>query len=84
MALAGISTLGITLSYGVETTAGTKPATFNLLTRINAIGGITQDTEQIDASALEDTSSKYIAGRADTGGTVSVTVNLTPDRRLVA
>lgn len=79
MALAGISTLGIALSYGVETTAGTKPATFNLLTRINAIGGITQDTEQIDASALEDTSSKYIAGRADTGGTVSVTVNLTPD-----
>ena len=79
MALAGISTLGIALSYGVETTAGTKPATFSLLTRINAIGGITQDTEQIDASALEDTSSKYIAGRADTGGTVSVTVNLTQD-----
>lgn len=25
------------------------------------------------------TSSKYIAGRADTGGTISVTVNLTPD-----
>lgn len=79
MALAGISTLGVTLSYGVESTAGTKPATFSLLTRINAIGGITQDTEQIDASALEDTSSKYIAGRADTGGTVSVTVNLTQD-----
>lgn len=79
MALAGISTLGISLSYGVETTAGTKPATFSLLTRINAIGGITQDTEQIDASALEDTSSKYIAGRADTGGTVSITVNLTQD-----
>lgn len=54
MALAGISTLGISLSYGVETTAGTKPASFSLLTRINAIGGITQDTEQIDASALED------------------------------
>lgn len=79
MALAGISTLGISLSYGVESTANTKPATFNTLTRINAIGGITQDTEQIDASALEDTSTKYIAGRADTGGTVSVTVNLTPD-----
>ena len=76
MALAGISTLGVTLSYGVEATAGTKPETFSLLTRINGIGGITQDTEQIDASALEDTSTKYIAGRADTGGTCSVTVNL--------
>ena len=79
MALAGISTLGVTLSYGVETVAGTKPSTFYTLTRINGIGGISQDTEQIDASALEDTSSKYIAGRADTGGTCSVTVNLTPD-----
>lgn len=79
MALAGISTLGVTLSYGVESTASTKPATFTALTRINAIGGITQDTEQIDASALEDTSTKYIAGRADTGGTCSITVNLTPD-----
>lgn len=54
MALAGISTLGISFSYGVESTAGTKPATFTTLTRINALGGITQDTEQIDASALED------------------------------
>ena len=79
MALAGISTLGVTLSYGVETVAGTKPSTFLTLSRINAIGGITQDTEQIDASALEDTSTKYIAGRADTGGTCNITVNLTPD-----
>lgn len=79
MALAGISTLGVTLGYAVESSAGSKPSSFTTLTRINAIGGISQDTEQIDASALEDTSSKYIAGRADTGGTISVTVNLTPD-----
>lgn len=79
MALAGISTIGLKLSYGVETTAGTKPASFSILTRINSVGGISQDTEKIDASALEDTSTQYIAGRADTGGTVSVTVNLTPD-----
>lgn len=79
MALAGLSTLGVKLFYGVETTAGTKPASFTQLTRVNSIGGISQDTEQIDASALEDTSSMYIAGRADTGGTVSVTINLTQD-----
>lgn len=80
MALAGLSTLGVTLKYAVESTAGTAPTSgYTTLTRVNAIGGISQDTEQIDASALEDTSSKYIAGRADTGGTVSVTINLTPD-----
>ena len=32
MAVAGVSTLGVTLSYGVETTAGTKPTAFTLLT----------------------------------------------------
>lgn len=79
MALAGISTLGVTLSYGVESSSGSKPSSFTKLTRINSVGGISLDTEKIDASALEDTASKYIAGRADTGGTVSVTINVTPD-----
>lgn len=77
--VAGISTLGITLGYGVETTAGTKPTTFNQLNRINAIGGITIDPEQIDASALEDDVTRYVKGRADTGGTWTVTVNYTDE-----
>ena len=80
MALAGLSTLGIGLKYAVETTAGVAPSTgYVTLTRINQIGGISQDTEQIDASALEDTSSQYIAGRADTGGKIPISVNITPD-----
>ena len=76
---AGISTLGITFSYGVEETAGTKPTGFTLLHRINNIGGINLETEQIDASALEDTISRYIQGRADTGGSFPVTVNFTDE-----
>lgn len=79
MALAGLSTLGITFGYGVETVAGEKPDTFTQLTRINSIGGITIENEQIDASALEDFTSKYIQGRGDTGGSFAVGVNLTPD-----
>lgn len=75
----GLSTLGITFGYGVETTAGTKPASFTQLNRINNIGGISMDVEQIDASALEDTSTKYVAGRADTGGQWPVTVNFTDE-----
>nr|DAQ01214.1 MAG TPA: Lambda phage tail tube protein, TTP [Caudoviricetes sp.] len=77
--VAGISTLSITLGYGVEATAGTKPETFNQLNRINAIGGITIDPEQIDASALEDEITRYVKGRADTGGTWTVTVNYTDE-----
>lgn len=77
MAAAGVSTLGITFGYGVETTEGTKPTSFKKLTRINTIGGISIEPEQIEASALEDVVKRYIQGIADTGGSVPITVNLT-------
>lgn len=79
MALAGISTLGITFGYGVETTAGQKPTSFKQLTRINSIGGITVENEQIDASAIEDKVSRYVQGRGDTGGSFAVGVNFTQE-----
>lgn len=81
MAVAGLSSLGITFGYGTETTAGTKPTTFNTLTRINQIGGITIEPEVIDASALEDAVTRNIKGRADTGGTWAVTVNFTAETK---
>lgn len=77
--IAGLSTLGVKFGYAVETVAGTKPAAFTQLERCNSIGGISLDTEQIDASALEDYTSRYVAGRQDTGGTWSVTFNTTPE-----
>lgn len=77
--ISGLSTLGVTFSYAVETTAGTKPAAFTLLNRCNSISGIELDTETIDSSALEDMQSRYVAGRQDTGGDWTVTFNLTPE-----
>ena len=79
MAAAGISTLRVTFGYGTETTAGTKPTSFKQLTRINAIGGISIEPEQIDASALEDANTRYVKGRADTGGSFAITVNFTSE-----
>lgn len=73
----GISTLGMIFSVGYETVSGTKPTSFEILPRCNDISEITLETETIDASALEDTQSRYIAGRQDTGGTWDVTFNLT-------
>lgn len=58
-----VSTIGIEFGYALEATAGTKPSKFKKLTRINAIGGISLETEQIDASALEDYVTRYIAGK---------------------
>ena len=76
MALAGVSTLGIKLGWAIGTEL---PSAYQLLTRINAIGGISLETEQIDASALEDYVTRYIAGRQDTGGAFPVTINITDD-----
>ena len=77
--IAGLSTLGVKFGYGVETSAGNKPAAFIQLERCNSISGISLNAEQIDASALEDYVSRYVAGRQDTGGTWSVTFNSTPE-----
>lgn len=81
MALSGVSTLGITFGYGTEQTAGTKPATFTELSRINSIGGISLENQTIDSSALTDLVTQTIAGRADTPGNISVTVNFTPETK---
>lgn len=74
---AGVSTLGVKFGYGVGTS--TAPQSVTWLERCNQIGGISLETEQIDASALEDEISKYVAGRQDTGGTWTVTFNVTDE-----
>lgn len=79
VSIPGLATLGAIVSYGVETTAGTKPATWTQLQRANEIDELALDTETIDASALEDYVTKTIAGRADTGGSWSITFNLTDE-----
>ena len=77
----GLSTLGVTFGYGVESAgyAGEKPTSFTQLHRINNIGGITVNPATIDASALEDYVTKTVAGRGETGGTWTVTVNFTDE-----
>lgn len=74
----GISTLGVTFGYGIGS-GDSKPTTMTRLSRINNIAGITVETEQIDASALEDYITRYTAGRGDTGGDWAITVNNTPE-----
>ena len=73
-----ISTVGVLFGAKVGT-IGTTPSEFHLLPRINQIGGINLDTEEIDASALEDDIEQMIAGRASTGGSVSITINVTDE-----
>lgn len=75
--LAGLSSLGVKVGYGVGTSAAT--ATYDVLHRINSIGGISASSETIDAGALEDLKERSVAGRESTGGSFDVTVNLTTE-----
>lgn len=79
MAQAGISTLGVKLSYGIETVKGQKPSVFNVVHRINSIGGISIEPETIDASALEDSVTRSVAGRGTSAGQFTIGVNVTND-----
>lgn len=76
---AGISALGVKLSYGVETAEnpGKKPESFTVVHRINSIGGITIEPETIDASALEDLVTRSVAGRGTSAGNFTIGVNIT-------
>ena len=79
MADYGVSTLGIKL-FAAESSDGTKVTTassYSQLTRINSIGEMTLESNSIDASALEDYITHYVAGRADVSDTYPITVNLT-------
>ena len=78
--MARLTTLGVTFGYGIETTAGQKPATFTQLEEASSIGGISLETEQIDVSALEDYITHYAAGRQDTGGTWEIEFIMDPDK----
>lgn len=75
--VAGISTNGALTGYAIETVAGQKPTKYTLLHRVNSSDEINIETENIDASALEDQIERTIAGRGSTGGTFGVTVNVT-------
>lgn len=78
--VAGIATIGAQVSYAV---GSTKPNSVTELERCNSIGGIELNTEMIDASALIDAISRYIAGRQDTGGQWDLTFNLTNETQAI-
>ena len=74
-----LTTLGIRLGYAVETTVGSKPASFTELGDVSSIGGINLDQEQIDVSSLADTITRYAKGRQDTGGNWDISFVADPD-----
>lgn len=73
-----LSTIGITLKYAAEATAGTRPETFtNAIPNITSIGELSGQPDQLEVTDLSDTWKRYIAGVKDTGGDLAIGVNLT-------
>lgn len=74
---AGISTLKMKVGYCVETTAGTRPTQgYKMLQRCVSVGALAITNENLDATALEDDIKRYIAGIGDTGGSTTLTFNI--------
>lgn len=89
---AGLTSLGVRIAWAMESTAGVKPtgnggsgsgspstgAWYQLL-RVNSIGGVSVEPEQIDVSAIVDGLTRYKPGRGDSGGTFPIGINITKD-----
>ena len=71
-----MSTAGIQLAYGVETTPGTKPTEFNIIQGATSLSEISSEKEQIEVTPLSEQEYKqYVGGLADPGGTWEIGFN---------
>lgn len=74
-----LSTLGVTLLYAGESTAGTRPTSgYTKIPGVKAVPDMNQEPEGIDVTDLEETQfRKYVPGLRDLGGALAFTANLT-------
>lgn len=75
-------TAGIKLKYGVETQKGTNPTDWVYIPGITEFPEVASTPETIEDTTLDNTDYKtYIPGLKDTGGTLSMSANDTPEFR---
>lgn len=73
-----ITTVGATVKYCIETTAGTRPTTgYTEIPDVNEAPDFPMDVEVLDASNTTDRITRYVAGRQDPGGDKEFTLNHT-------
>ena len=75
MATKALSTIGVVFGWGVETVAGTKPASFKEIEECVNVGGIDLTADKLDATCLKSRKKQYIKGHEDTGGELPTTFN---------
>lgn len=73
-----ITTVGATVKYCIETTAGTRPTKgYTEIPDVNEAPDFPMDVEVLDASNTTDRITRYVAGRQDPGGDKEFTLNHT-------
>lgn len=72
-----LSTAGITVSWAVETTAGTRPSTgYHQIKGVKSISEFNPEPNNIDVTPLEEEEwHRYVPGLKDVGGAQQLTVN---------
>ena len=73
-----ITTVGASVKYVVETTAGSRPTSgYTTITDISSAPEISLEPDALDCSNITDLITRYTAGRQDPGGNKSFTANHT-------
>lgn len=77
MAANALSTAGMTVKYCAETTAGTRPTTgYTEIPGVKALPALGDEVNTLQTTPLSATRNHtYIAGLADPGGSIQLTVN---------
>lgn len=77
MAANALSTAGMIVKYCVETTAGTRPTTgYTEIPGVKALPALGDEVNTLQTTPLSATRNHtYIAGLADPGGSIQLTVN---------
>lgn len=80
MAIQAIGTMGMTVKYAPEATAGTRPTTgYTELPGVKALPALGDDVNTLQTTPLSATKNHtYIPGLADSGGALQLTVNDAP------
>lgn len=74
MASQALSTIGVIFGYGLGTLS-TPPTEFKQIEECISISGVEVTQDKLDATPLESTRKKYVAGHEDTGGELQTVFN---------
>lgn len=73
-----LNTIHVSVAYCVEATAGTRPTTgYTNIPNVTSISEVTGQPDQLECTDLSDEWKRFVDGVKDTGGNLTLGVNLT-------